>query len=305
MTTRRNAHPSVVAELTLSRALAVCCFFLIHIQRIDVITLFIFIIVVAMPINVLRLRGVPILRQLQLEEALFRSTAWKKEHWCLLNENAGSLVESDGDGDVDGRTVVLGISGKMDKLVHERKARTDGVGIMRRFSGGGTVVIDKNVLLVSVIASKVNGVSPYPRPIMAWTEEELYQPVMNRTCDARTAGEFAHRENDYVFGDVKVGGNAQAISRDRWLHHTSFLWDVCPVSMSYLKMPEKVPEYRAQREHTSFVDGLKNRVNVTSDAWLDAVEGRVGELFGGVVHKTWDEASAALGEEHRQSVKVL
>lgn len=50
--------------------------------------------------------------------------------------------------------------------------------------------------------------------------------------------------SDYVFGDHKFGGNAQSIVKDRWLHHTSFLWDIDPVLMSTLKQPQKQPEYR-------------------------------------------------------------
>lgn len=37
----------------------------------------------------------------------------------------------------------------------------------------------------------------------------------------------------------QFGGNAQAITKGRWLHHTSFLWDFDPTNMLYLQMPEK------------------------------------------------------------------
>lgn len=33
-----------------------------------------------------------------------------------------------------------------------------------------------------------------------------------------------------------------AITRDRWLHHTSFLWDFNPANMEYLLIPESQPE---------------------------------------------------------------
>lgn len=71
--------------------------------------------------------------------------------------------------------------------------------------------------------------------------------------------QFKLREHDYVFGDKKVqqsrrnnttyytlltrvisprltqfGGNAQSITKDRWVHHTSFLWDFDPANMDYL-----------------------------------------------------------------------
>lgn len=49
---------------------------------------------------------------------------------------------------------------------------------------------------------------------------------------------------DYVFAERKFGGNAQAITNKRWLHHTSFLWDYDPDNMAVLKNPRKQPQYR-------------------------------------------------------------
>ena len=49
---------------------------------------------------------------------------------------------------------------------------------------------------------------------------------------------------DYTFGERKFGGNAQAITKQRWLHHTSFLWDFDDRNMALLKHPSQVPEYR-------------------------------------------------------------
>lgn len=50
---------------------------------------------------------------------------------------------------------------------------------------------------------------------------------------------------DYTFGHQKFGGNAQAITKQRWLHHTSLLWDFDPDNMALLKHPQRVPDYRA------------------------------------------------------------
>ena len=50
---------------------------------------------------------------------------------------------------------------------------------------------------------------------------------------------------DYCFGDVKFGGNAQAITKQRFLHHTSLLWDYQSERMRLLKHPAKIPDYRA------------------------------------------------------------
>jgi len=63
---------------------------------------------------------------------------------------------------------------------------------------------------------------------------------------------------DFVLGEKKIGGNAQAISGGRWLHHTSFLYDYKEDTMRLLKHPPKCPEYRKGREHADFVTKLRH-----------------------------------------------
>jgi len=91
---------------------------------------------------------------------------------------------------------------------------------------------------------------------MEWTAG-LYRPVFERLRSAQTKP-FELRENDYVFGSLKFGGNAQSIVKDRWLHHTSFLWDFQRSNMEYLTLPERRPEYRQDRSHSSFLTSLKD-----------------------------------------------
>jgi lipoate-protein ligase A len=62
-----------------------------------------------------------------------------------------------------------------------------------------------------------------------------------------TAVLWCARCADYTFGERKFGGNAQAITKQRWLHHTSLLWGFESGNMALLKHPSRVPEYRAVR----------------------------------------------------------
>ncbi len=50
-----------------------------------------------------------------------------------------------------------------------------------------------------------------------------------------------------MFGEHKFGGNAQSITKQRWVHHTSFLWDFQPAHMEYLQHPPRMPDYRQAR----------------------------------------------------------
>lgn len=248
--------------------------------------------------------------------------------------------------------VVMGIGGKPDSLLHRENIQDDKTMVVKRFSGGGTVVLDRNSIWTTIIgrtdqkldAHKKNGlnqarvvdVEPYPRSIMEWTAKNVFGPTFdnmtsrtnevlvarkkekkqsvsfsssstarstsapktkimktlvlgNKGCcgidhssknsfltitkttegsdgdegedDAEGRQEipkFLLRENDYILGDdLKMGGNAQSISKDGWLHHTSFLWDFDVRNMErYLKLPEKRPDYRANRSHGEFLTKL-------------------------------------------------
>lgn len=183
-----------------------------------------------MTFHLLRLKSLPIYEQLLLEELLLRSDTG---NWCLVNEGSTPAI-------------VMGISGKKEELVNAEKAAEHDIPLIKRFSGGGTVVVDENTLFITFICQKqLHPFSAYPEPIMKWTEE-LYRGAIDHP-------EFRLRENDYVIGERKFGGNAQYIKKDRWLHHTSILWDYSPDKMQCLLHPKKTPSYRAGRPHEEFL----------------------------------------------------
>lgn len=67
-------------------------------------------------------------------------------HRCILK-----------DGELPGAkpTIVLGIGGKPDQLVHLDRTTKDNVGLLRRFSGGGTVIVDQDSLFATFIMNTV------------------------------------------------------------------------------------------------------------------------------------------------------
>ncbi|KAE8693158.1 MYB110 protein [Hibiscus syriacus] len=56
----------------------------------------------------------------------------------------------------------------------------------------------------------------------------------------------------------QFGGNAQSITKNKWIHHTSFLWDFDVRNMAYLKLPKRAPAYRSARGHLDFICRLKD-----------------------------------------------
>ncbi len=75
---------------------------------------------------------------------------------------------------------------------------------------------------------------------------KMFHPTLNELHTSRP--NRAHLPiADYCFGEKKFGGNAQAITRKRWLHHTTFLWDFDASRMELLKHPANAPDYREVR----------------------------------------------------------
>lgn len=187
-----------------------------------------------MTMHLLRLKNWPIAKQLQLEEHLLRK---ESGNWCILNEGSSPAI-------------VLGISGKESELLNAEKLLQSPIPVIRRFSGGGTVVIDENCLFATFICQKdLFSFPPYPEKILEWSAS-FYQKALDLPG-------FHLRENDYVIGERKCGGNAQYIRKERWLHHTSFLWSFDPQMMDYLLLPKKRPLYRENRSHAEFLCTLK------------------------------------------------
>uniref|UniRef100_A0A164UK26 BPL/LPL catalytic domain-containing protein n=1 Tax=Daucus carota subsp. sativus TaxID=79200 RepID=A0A164UK26_DAUCS len=79
----------------------------------------------------------------------------------------------------------------------------------------------------------------------------------------------------YAFGNRKFGGNAQSITKNRWIHHTSFLWDYEINNMAYLKLPKRAPEYRLARNHLDFICCMKEYMPRTNfiTRTVDALQG--------------------------------
>ncbi len=186
-------------------------------------------------LNVIQLENCDIYEQLLLEEALLRTT---EDNWCILNVGAPPAI-------------VMGISGKPEELIHSEKWQASPTPIIKRFSGGGTVVVDQNTLFVSFILQKeVLPIPAYPEPMLKWSAD-FYKEALN-------IPHFDLQENDYAIGHLKCAGNAQYIQKHRVVHHTTFLWDYDQEKMDLLLMPKKIPTYRKRRSHEDFLCRLKN-----------------------------------------------
>lgn len=231
-------------------------------------------------VNLLQFDNLPILSQLQIEEALLRADS---RNWCLINRGTPPAI-------------VMGISGKPELLVDPAKMMQDPVPLIRRFSGGGTVYVDGNTHFITWICNVDHiGVDCCPCKVHRWTAE-FYQKAFSGVG-------VRLQENDYVIGERKWGGNAQYLCKGRWLHHTSMLWDYDPRQMERLLMPQKVPAYRRKRGHEEFLCRLCEHFTSREELEKQFLKA-LHEQFDVVSGVSSQEIEGILKRPHRKATQI-
>lgn len=231
-------------------------------------------------IHLIKLKNVPIFDQLQIEEALLRLDL---RNWCLVNTGSTPAI-------------VLGISGQPEKLINQANYNQTPVPVIRRFSGGGTVFVNEDTVFITFICnSEELKVNPLPQNVFQWSEN-FYRPVFEHL-------DFKLQENDYVIGDKKFGGNAQYLRHNRWLHHTSLLFDYENSQMGLLSFPEKVPKYRELRNHSDFLCKL-NSYFPSKESLKEKIELSLNKEFHVKEIETHEIADLIL-QPHRKSTLLI
>lgn len=148
--------------------------------------------------------------------------------------------------------VVVGSGGSVAIDVNVEACAADGVPVLRRASGGGTVLLGPGCLCFSLVlrydrATRLNEIPASNQYILA--------RVLNALKSVAPAA--AEGSSDLAVNGVKFSGNAQQRKRNHFLHHGTLLcgFDLALVGR-YLNPPERQPEYRRGRPHAEFVANL-------------------------------------------------
>ena len=149
--------------------------------------------------------------------------------------------------------VVLGAGGRLGDDVHEDACQADGVPILRRSSGGGTVLLGPGCLAYSVILR-------FDRDPVLTDLHGSYRFILGRILrglEPYVSPLALQGSSDLTWADRKFSGNAQQRKRTHLLHHGTLLhaFDMTSIPR-YLKPPPRQPEYRRQRGHGDFLTNL-------------------------------------------------
>jgi lipoate-protein ligase A len=187
--------------------------------------------------------------------------------------------------------VVLGAGGRIAEEVEEAACAADGVPVLRRSSGGGTVLLGKGCLLFSLVLS-------YQRSPLLREVRSSYCFILGILKEALAdllPGVACAGTSDLAAAGMKFSGNSQQRKRNYLLHHGTLLYafDI-PLLARYLRQPPRQPEYRAGRDHKAFVrnlpapaEELRRRLRIAweiqeaTDSWPAGVVQRlVAEKYG-------------------------
>src|SRR5207248_2004188 len=148
--------------------------------------------------------------------------------------------------------VVVGAGGSVAHDVNAAACAADGVPVLRRASGGGTVVLGPGCLCFTLVLA-------YDRDPALHDIGASYRYVLGRVAGALASVAAATPEgtSDLAGNGVKISGNAQQRKRNHFLHHGTLLcgFDL-GLMAKYLHAPERQPDYRRNRPHAEFVTNL-------------------------------------------------
>ena len=151
--------------------------------------------------------------------------------------------------------IVLGSSNKVHEEVHVEACRADNIPILRRHSGGGTVLQGPGCLNYSLILridsqGDTQTLTSTNRHILT-RNAEVFSNLLNQAVEMKGS-------SDLAIEGRKISGNAQRRRLNALLFHGTFLLDVdLSLMEKYLTLPPKQPAYRAQRPHQDFVRNVR------------------------------------------------
>ena len=150
--------------------------------------------------------------------------------------------------------VVLGHGNKWRDEIESSACTADAIPVLRRCSGGGTVMQGPGCLNYALILRQDS--------FSGDSVQAAFDFVLDRhrrTVKALTAETVSVKgQSDLTLGERKFSGNAQYRKREYVLVHGTFLlhYDFSLIER-YLTMPAKQPDYRRQRNHGNFLVNLE------------------------------------------------
>ncbi|MBN2475260.1 MAG: lipoate--protein ligase family protein [Pirellulales bacterium] len=149
--------------------------------------------------------------------------------------------------------VVVGRSSRIEGEIHRDACRALDVEVLRRISGGASIVAGPGCLMYALVLSY------RLRPALR-ASDDAHRFVLGRLAAAlepHVPGVRCRGTSDLALDRLKFSGNSVRCRRDHLLYHGTLLYDF-PLELidRCLAMPPRQPPYREGRKHADFVANL-------------------------------------------------
>lgn len=164
--------------------------------------------------------------------------------------------------------VVAGYANRVATEVNVGFCEAEGIPILRRCTGGGTVLQGPGCLNYSLILSFAPSGA-----LSTITGTNAYVLDRNSAAIAHLLADRPERkgQTDLAVNDVKFSGNAQRRRKTHLLFHGTFLldFDIGHIEKALL-LPSRQPDYRRNRSHVEFVANLHVAADRLKEALIKA-----------------------------------
>ncbi len=149
--------------------------------------------------------------------------------------------------------VVLGRGSRYAEEVQLDLCSQDSVPILRRVSGGATILAAPGCMFYTVLLS----LKRRPELQMLDNAHAFVMQEIQRAIEPLRPGTALQGTCDLTLSDRKVSGNALRVTREWVLYHGTLLLNMKLHLVSrYLRHPPREPDYRGKRSHADFIANL-------------------------------------------------
>ena len=149
--------------------------------------------------------------------------------------------------------VIIGRSSRIQDEVDVAACTKDSIPILRRCSGGTSVVIGPGCLMYGVVLS-------YRRNPALRMVDVAHKYVLGKVTEAVNQvvpSAVFQGTSDLTLDNRKFSGNSLRCKRDHLLYHGTVLCDFAVELIGrWLKLPPRQPDYRHERSHEEFVTNI-------------------------------------------------
>lgn len=166
---------------------------------------------------------------------------------------------------------VVGRGSRTTEDLRLEACHAQGVPVLRRTSGGLSILTGPGCLMYSVVLSLE--LRPHLKAV-----DEAHQFVLGTVCRALqplVPGIARKGTSDLTLRLRKVSGNSLQLKRRALLYHGTLLYSF-PLELieTLLAMPPRSPEYREGRSHREFVDNLPTTAQAMRKALAETWQAR-------------------------------